>query len=240
MDCRGGGGSSLDGGDSERRKELAVLESHGPWGLRNTGRTTVEYCPMSVASTMVVVGSHVWVEDPEVTWIDGEVVEIKEKEITVLCTSGKTVSVIASNIHIKDTEAPSNGVDDMTRLAYLHEPGVLENLKRRYDTDEIYTYTGSILIAVNPFKRLPHLYEIDVMEKYKGVPLGELTPHPFAIADVSYRQMINEGISQAILVSGESGAGKTESTKMLMRYLAFMGGRSASAGEGRSVEQQVL
>ncbi|KAL6129847.1 hypothetical protein ACLB2K_068229 [Fragaria x ananassa] len=100
------------------------------------------------------------------------------------------------------------------------------------------TYTGSILIAVNPFQRLPHLYDNLMMNKYRGVPLGELNPHPFAIADAAYRQMINEGISQAILVSGESGAGKTESTKMLMQYLAYMGGRSAS--EGRSVEQQVL
>ena len=130
------------------------------------------------------------------------------------------------------------------------------------------TYTGNILIAVNPFQRLPQLYDMQVMEKYKGEAFGELSPHPFAIADSAYRQaviscfhfqvlsgivflmyctnssflkcrqMINEGISQAILVSGESGAGKTESTKQLMRYLAYMGGRAAS--EGRSVEQQVL
>lgn len=122
------------------------------------------------------------------------------------------------------------------------------------------------MIAVNPFRRLPHLYDNHMMEKYKGIALGELSPHPFAVADSSYRyatlffnlriggihifvmtrkypcfecrQMINEGISQSILVSGESGAGKTESTKMLMRYLAFMGGRAAT--EGRSVEQKVL
>ncbi|GFQ02597.1 myosin-10 [Phtheirospermum japonicum] len=126
----------------------------------------------------------------------------------------------------------------MTKLAYLHEPGVLYNLRCRYDSNEIYTYTGNILIAVNPFKRLPHLYNNDVMEQYKGISLGELSPHPFAIADSAYRQMVNEGISQAILVSGESGAGKTESTKMLMQYLAYMGGRVVT--EGRTVEQQVL
>ncbi|XP_076898551.1 myosin-7-like [Bidens hawaiensis] len=76
------------------------------------------------------------------------------------------------------------------------------------------------------------------MEKYRGMALGELTPHPYAIADMAYRQMVNEGISQSILVSGESGAGKTESTKNLMQYLAYMGGRSGS--DERSVEQQVL
>ncbi|MBA0739551.1 hypothetical protein Gogos_012812 [Gossypium gossypioides] len=127
----------------------------------------------------------------------------------------------------------------MTKLAYLHEPGVLQNLRCRFDINEIYTYTGGILIAINPFQRLPHLYENRVMEKYKGASVGELSPHPFAIADSAYRQMIKEQISQAILVSGESGAGKTESTKMLMQYLAFMGGRNNNTGE-RSVEQKVL
>ncbi|KAI8554940.1 hypothetical protein RHMOL_Rhmol05G0134900 [Rhododendron molle] len=186
----------------------------------------------------IVVGSHVWVEDPEVVWIDGEVVEVNGEEIKINCSLGKTVVANAHKVYPKDIEAPPCGVDDMTKLAYLHEPGVLQNLRCRYDMNEIYTYTGSILIAVNPFQRLPHLYDRHMMEQYKGASLGELSPHPFAIADAAYRQMISEGISQSILVSGESGAGKTESTKMLMRYLAYMGGRYAA--EGRTVEQQVL
>ncbi|KAG6426969.1 hypothetical protein SASPL_111208 [Salvia splendens] len=191
-----------------------------------------------VASAATGVGSLVWVEDPNEAWIDGEVVAVNGEDITVLCTSGNTVFVRSSNVYPKDAGSPSCGVDDMTKLAYLHEPGVLQNLKSRYDINEIYTYTGSILIAVNPFQRLPHLYDSHMMEQYKGAAFGELSPHPFAVADAAYRLMINDGKSQAILVSGESGAGKTESTKLLMRYLAYMGGRSA--GEGRSVEQQVL
>uniref|UniRef100_A0A803LAF0 Myosin-6-like n=1 Tax=Chenopodium quinoa TaxID=63459 RepID=A0A803LAF0_CHEQI len=191
------------------------------------------------ASVSLAVGSLVWIEDPDVVWIDGEVVEINGENVKVLCTSGKTVVVHASNVYPKDPEAPPCGVDDMTKLAYLHEPGVLQNLKSRYDINEIYTYTGNILIAVNPFRKLPHLYDIHMMEQYKGASFGELSPHPFAIADASYRLMMKEGISQSILVSGESGAGKTESTKLLMRYLAYMGGRVA-ASEGRSIEQKVL
>ncbi|XP_058001214.1 myosin-6 isoform X2 [Hevea brasiliensis] len=191
-----------------------------------------------VATRNLLVGSSVWVEDPEASWVDGEVVEINGDGITINCTSGKKVVAKASDVHPKDPEFPTCGVDDMTKLAYLHEPGVLYNLKCRYDENEIYTYTGNILIAVNPFQRLPHLYDNDIMRQYKGAAIGELSPHPFAVADSAYRQMITEGISQAILVSGESGAGKTESTKMLMRYLAYMGGRVAA--EGRSVEQQVL
>ncbi|KAL0834091.1 myosin-14 [Brassica napus] len=191
-----------------------------------------------MACTTVSVGSSVWVEDPEVAWIDGEVVEVKGNDIKVKCSSGKTVAVQVSDAYPKDVEAPASGVDDMTRLAYLHEPGVLENMKSRFDINEIYTYTGNILIAVNPFRRLPHLYTSHMMQQYKGAALGELSPHPFAVADAAYRQMINQGISQSILVSGESGAGKTETTKLLMQYLADMGGRAVS--EGRSVEKKVL
>ncbi|OIV90788.1 hypothetical protein TanjilG_15521 [Lupinus angustifolius] len=143
-----------------------------------------------------------------------------------------------SKILPKDMEAPPGGVDDMTKLSYLHEPGVLQNLKIRYELNEIYTYTGNILIAINPFQRLPHIYGAHMMHQYKGAPFGELSPHVFAVADVAYRAMIHEGKSNSILVSGESGAGKTETTKMLMQYLAFLGGRAAT--EGRTVEQQVL
>ncbi|RHN78327.1 putative myosin ATPase [Medicago truncatula] len=184
------------------------------------------------------VGSHVWVEDPDEAWIDGEILESKDDEITISYESGKKVVSKSANIYPKDPEFPTDGVEDMTRLSYMHEPGVLQNLQIRYTINEIYTYTGNILIAVNPFQRLPHLYANETMAKYKGADFGEQSPHPFAIAGYAYRKMINEEKSQAILVSGESGAGKTESTKMLMHYLAYLGGRAAT--EGRSVEQQVL
>lgn len=186
----------------------------------------------------IAVGSQVWVADPVEAWIDGEVLGINGDEVKVNCTSGKTVTAKVTNVYPKDAEASPCGVDDMTKLAYLHEPGVLQNLRSRYDMNEIYTYTGSILIAVNPFRRLPHLYNAHMMEQYKGAVFGELSPHVFAVADAAYRLMINESVSQSILVSGESGAGKTESTKMLMRYLAYMGGKVAA--EGRSIEQKVL
>ncbi|XP_062206677.1 myosin-17-like isoform X2 [Phragmites australis] len=186
----------------------------------------------------IVIGSHVWLEDKDLAWVDGEVFRIDGQNAHVRTTKGKTVIANISDIHPKDTEAPPDGVDDMTRLSYLHEPGVLDNLAVRYAKNIIYSYTGNILIAINPFQRLPNLVDVRTMEKYKGADLGDLDPHVFAIADVSYRQMINEGKSNSILVSGESGAGKTETTKLLMRYLAFLGGRSGTGA--RTVEQQVL
>ncbi|CAL9162143.1 unnamed protein product [Musa hybrid cultivar] len=186
----------------------------------------------------IIIGSLVWVEDPAVAWIDGHVAKITGQNAEVQTSNGKTVVANLSKVYPKDMEAPAGGVDDMTKLSYLHEPGVLQNLAARYQLNEIYTYTGNILIAINPFQRLPHLYDSHMMTQYKGAPLGELSPHVFAVADVAYRAMINEGKSNSILVSGESGAGKTETTKMLMRYLAYLGGRAAT--EGRTVEQQVL
>ncbi|CAI0433987.1 unnamed protein product, partial [Linum tenue] len=189
-------------------------------------------------SVNIIEGSHVWVEDPDEAWLDGQVLKITGQNAEIECSNGKKVTLNLSKIYPKDMEAPAGGVDDMTKLSYLHEPGVLENLKSRYELNEIYTYTGNILIAINPFQRLPHIYDGHMMQQYKGAPFGELSPHVFAVADVAYRAMVNEGKSNSILVSGESGAGKTETTKMLMRYLAYLGGRAAT--EGRTVEQQVL
>ncbi|KAJ1385112.1 P-loop containing nucleoside triphosphate hydrolase [Sesbania bispinosa] len=186
----------------------------------------------------ITVGSNVWVEDHDIAWVDGQVSKINGQDVEVEATNGKKVVAKLSKIYPKDTEAPAGGVDDMTKLSYLHEPGVLQNLKIRYELNEIYTYTGNILIAINPFQKLPHIYDAHMMQQYKGAPFGELSPHVFAVADVAYRAMINETKSNSILVSGESGAGKTETTKMLMQYLAFLGGRVAT--EGRTVEQQVL
>ncbi|KAJ9545952.1 hypothetical protein OSB04_025659 [Centaurea solstitialis] len=193
---------------------------------------------MESSAVNIIVGSHVWVEDPDEAWIDGLVTKITGQEVEVETPDLKKVVAKLSKVYPKDTEAPAGGVDDMTKLSYLHEPGVLQNLRSRYELNEIYTYTGNILIAINPFQKLPHLYNRHMMDEYKGAPFGELSPHVFAVADVSYRAMINEGKSNSILVSGESGAGKTETTKMLMQYLAYLGGRQAT--EGRTVEQQVL
>lgn len=91
-------------------------------------------------------------------------------------------------------------MQDMTRLSYLHEPAVLSNLKTRYAVDDIYTYTGTILIAINPFASLPHLYGPHMMDQYRGVDLGEIAPHVYAIADSAYRQMRKEMRGQSILV----------------------------------------
>ncbi|CAI0448334.1 unnamed protein product [Linum tenue] len=186
------------------------------------------------------VGAKVWTEDRNLAWVAAEVTDVVGKQVHLLTSTGNKVSASPEKLLPRDAdeEEEHGGVDDMTKLTYLNEPGVLYNLERRYALNDIYTYTGSILIAVNPFTKLPHLYNVHMMEQYKGAPFGELSPHVFAVADASYRAMMSERRSQSILVSGESGAGKTETTKLIMQYLTYVGGRAA--GDDRTVEQQVL
>ncbi|RMZ56348.1 hypothetical protein APUTEX25_004705, partial [Auxenochlorella protothecoides] len=188
------------------------------------------------------IGSRVWVEDGVEGWVKAKVVALGPTDITVALEDGTSRTCKAQDLPLQNPG--TYGVEDMTTLSYLNEPGVLWNLRVRYDQNDIYTYTGSILIAVNPFAAMPHLYGAHMMDQYRGVGLGELSPHVYAVADSAYRQMRREGRSQSILVSGESGAGKTETSKLIMQYLAWMGGyRAESAptnGSIRSVEQQVL
>ncbi|KAH7279110.1 hypothetical protein KP509_37G005700 [Ceratopteris richardii] len=186
----------------------------------------------------LAVGSKVWVEDTQFVWLPAEVVEADDQTVTARLERGNRLVIsLASKVHPREVDLLPGGVNDMIKLAYLHEPGVLYNLANRYELNDIYTYTGNILIAVNPFKKLPHLYDSHMMDQYKGAALGELNPHVFAIAEAAYRAMINERQNQAILVSGESGAGKTETTKLIMQYLAYVGGRASKI---RSIEQQIL
>jgi myosin XV len=120
------------------------------------------------------------------------------------------------------------GVEDMTQLDDLHEASLLWNLRLRYDNGQIYTYAGSILIAVNPYKMFPESYGIEMAKKYSGKPLGTLPPHLFAIGAAAHSALPSP---QVVVISGESGSGKTESTKLVMQYLAAVvpGGGSASA-----------
>ena len=106
------------------------------------------------------------------------------------------------------------------------------SLPTSYALDAIYTYTGSILIAVNPFCPLPHLYGTDMMAQYRGARLGDLSPHVYAVADAAHAAMTRTGRPQAILVSGESGAGKTETAKLVMQFLAWAGDATAAARGG--------
>ncbi|MCI4386629.1 hypothetical protein PGIGA_G00064610 [Pangasianodon gigas] len=126
-----------------------------------------------------------------------------------------------------------HGVEDMIRLGDLNEAGILRNLLIRYNERVIYTYTGSILVAVNPYQLLP-IYTADHIRLYTNKKIGEMPPHIFSIADNCYFNMQRNNKDQCCIISGESGAGKTESTKLILQFLA------AISGQHSWIEQQVL
>ncbi|XP_068274225.1 unconventional myosin-VIIa isoform X1 [Nyctibius grandis] len=136
--------------------------------------------------------------------------------------------------HIKPMHPTSiHGVEDMIRLGDLNEAGILRNLLIRYQEHLIYTYTGSILVAVNPYQLLP-IYSPEQIRLYTNKKIGEMPPHIFAIADNCYFNMQRNNKDQCCIISGESGAGKTESTKLILQFLA------AISGQHSWIEQQVL
>ncbi|XP_070766850.1 unconventional myosin-Va isoform X2 [Enoplosus armatus] len=128
------------------------------------------------------------------------------------------------------------GENDLTALSYLHEPAVLHNLKVRFvDSKLIYTYCGIVLVAINPYETLP-IYGADIINAYSGQNMGDMDPHIFAVAEEAYKQMARDERNQSIIVSGESGAGKTVSAKYAMRYFATVSGSASEA----NVEDKVL
>uniref|UniRef100_A0A8C8EEQ4 Myosin VB n=1 Tax=Otus sunia TaxID=257818 RepID=A0A8C8EEQ4_9STRI len=128
------------------------------------------------------------------------------------------------------------GENDLTALSYLHEPAVLHNLKVRFlESNHIYTYCGIVLVAINPYEQLP-IYEEDVIYAYSGQNVGDMDPHIFAVAEEAYKQMARDEKNQSIIVSGESGAGKTISAKYAMRFLATVGGSPSET----NIEAKVL
>lgn len=181
----------------------------------------------------------VWVRDPAQVWL-------LVKAHFAADGSGSVVATLSdgSKASFKPGEFfPCNpkvleGIDDLTGLQHLDEPNILHNLSVRFHLDKIYSFTGPILVAVNPWKRLP-LYSSAVLLNYLGRSRSERPPHVFAVAEAAYRAMVNYDSNQSVLVSGESGAGKTETTKFVMQYLAALSGGAACASSS-SIERQVL
>lgn len=161
----------------------------------------------------------VWARDSQAGYIQGRITEMGAHEYEVQPEDNKHPkrNCIPEDI-FPSCEAVSDH-DDNCELMFLNEATLLDNIKNRYYKDKIYTYVANILIAVNPYKEIRDLYAKTTIKRYNGKSLGELPPHVYAIADKAIRDMRVLKLSQSIIVSGESGAGKTESTKYLLRYL---------------------
>uniref|UniRef100_A0A674IN49 Myosin VIIB n=1 Tax=Terrapene triunguis TaxID=2587831 RepID=A0A674IN49_9SAUR len=184
-------------------------------------------------------GDHVWLEslsNSEFNVPIGAVVKISDSgQILVEDDEGKEHWITARNINAVRPMHPTSaqGVEDMIRLGDLNEAGIVHNLLIRHQEHKIYTYTGSILVAVNPYQVLP-LYTVEQIQLYSNKRIGELPPHVFAIADNCYFNMKRNKRDQCCVISGESGAGKTESTKLILQFLA------AISGQHSWIEQQIL
>ncbi|XP_061637581.1 unconventional myosin-VIIa-like isoform X9 [Phyllopteryx taeniolatus] len=219
---------------SKRRGSNWPLEGWDP----NVRRLSYKYAA-------VIKGDYVWL-DPK----SGREFEVPIGAVVKLCDSGQ-IQVVddEGNEHWISPQNATNikpmhptsihGVEDMIRLGDLNEAGILRNLLIRYSEKLIYTncggrtYTGSILVAINPYQLLP-IYTADQIRLYTNKKIGEMPPHIFAIADNCYFNMQRNNRDQCCIISGESGAGKTESTKLILQFLA------AISGQHSWIEQQVL
>ncbi|XP_017584218.1 unconventional myosin-Ib isoform X5 [Corvus cornix cornix] len=128
------------------------------------------------------------------------------------------------------------GVGDMVLLEPLNEDSFINNLKKRFDHNEVYTYIGSVVISINPYRSLP-IYTPEKVEEYRNRNFYELSPHIFALADEAYRSLRDQDKDQCILITGESGAGKTEASKLVMSYVAAVCGKGAEVNQ---VKEQLL
>merc|ERR1719328_315621 len=130
--------------------------------------------------------------------------------------------------------------EDMANLTFLNDASVFWNLKVRYQAKLIYTYSGLFCIVVNPYKRFP-IYSQTVVKMYLGKRRNEVPPHLWAITETAYRNMLTNSKDQAMLITGESGAGKTENTKKVISYLAAVAApKKASAVKKVSLEDQIV
>eukprot|EP00049_Salpingoeca_infusionum_P017514 m.353252 g.353252 ORF g.353252 m.353252 type:complete len:1850 (+) comp16718_c0_seq1:158-5707(+) len=191
-------------------------------------------------------GSRVWVRDGDL-WCaataasnDGTVSTFTKDDGSSVSLENATISPeTATAMH----ETSVNGVEDMAQLADLHEGSLLYNIALRYRSDQIYTYIGSILSAVNPYKKLDSLYGAAKIDEYNGQTIGDLPPHIYAIANEAYHAVWKTEQNQAVLISGESGAGKTESTKFILNFLSHLS-NAVHASKGntalKNYEQQIV
>uniref|UniRef100_A0A8C4YJ49 Myosin heavy chain 10 n=1 Tax=Gopherus evgoodei TaxID=1825980 RepID=A0A8C4YJ49_9SAUR len=146
--------------------------------------------------------------------------ERADEVLVELAENGRQVLVPKHEVQ-KMNPPKFSKVEDMAELTCLNEASVLHNLKDRYYSGLIYTYSGLFCVVINPYKNLP-IYTEQIVEMYRGKKRHEMPPHIYAISEAAYRSMLQDREDQSILCTGESGAGKTENTKKVIQYLAHV------------------
>uniref|UniRef100_A0A3Q3QSL7 Myosin-7 n=1 Tax=Monopterus albus TaxID=43700 RepID=A0A3Q3QSL7_MONAL len=180
--------------------------------------------------------------DPVEEFVKATVISREGDKVTVETEHGKTLTVKESQI-VQQNPPKFDKIEDMAMLTFLHEPAVLFNLKERYAAWMIYTYSGLFCVTVNPYKWLP-VYSQEVVSAYRGKKRSEAPPHIFSISDNAYQYMLSDRENQSILITGESGAGKTVNTKRVIQYFASIaaGGikKDTSAKDKGTLEDQII
>uniref|UniRef100_A0A669EVD3 Myosin heavy chain 7 n=1 Tax=Oreochromis niloticus TaxID=8128 RepID=A0A669EVD3_ORENI len=167
-----------------------------------------------------------FVPDPSEEYVKASIISRDGDKVTAQTEKGKTVTVKECDVHPQNPPK-FDKIEDMAMFTFLHEPAVLYNLKERYAAWMIYTYSGLFCVTVNPYKWLP-VYNQEVVVAYRGKKRSEAPPHIFSISDNAYQYMLTDRENQSILITGESGAGKTVNTKRVIQYFA-----SIAAGSGK-------
>ncbi|CAK7273246.1 class II myosin [Sporothrix epigloea] len=176
---------------------------------------------------------YVWLKDPQKAFVKGWIVEdLDNNRILVQCEDGSQREIDAENVD-KVNPAKFDKANDMAELTHLNEASVVHNLQMRYQADLIYTYSGLFLVTVNPYSPLA-IYSNEYVKMYKGRSREDTKPHIFAMADEAFRNLVDDGENQSILVTGESGAGKTENTKKVIQYLAAVANSDSPVVKSRS------
>ncbi|XP_061588850.1 myosin-7-like [Cololabis saira] len=173
-----------------------------------------------------------FVPDPEVEYVKATIQSRDGDKVTANTEFGKTVTVKEADVNPQNPPK-FDKIEDMAMFTFLHEPAVLFNLKERYAAWMIYTYSGLFCVTVNPYKWLP-VYNQDVVVAYRGKKRSEAPPHIFSISDNAYQYMLADRENQSILITGESGAGKTVNTKRVIQYFASI----AAAPTGKKDQSQ--
>ncbi|XP_049903778.1 myosin-10 isoform X2 [Epinephelus moara] len=177
----------------------------------------------------------VWVPSEKHGFESASIREERGDEVEVELTDSQR-KVTLSREEVQRMNPPRfSKVEDMADLTCLNEASVLHNLRERYYSGLIYTYSGLFCVVVNPYKNLP-IYTESIVEMYRGKKRHEMPPHIYAISEAAYRSMLQDREDQSILCTGESGAGKTENTKKVIQYLAHVASSHKGGTLGRNKE----
>ncbi|XP_065271768.1 myosin heavy chain, skeletal muscle, adult isoform X2 [Emys orbicularis] len=172
----------------------------------------------------------VFVVHPKESFVKSVIQSREGGKVTVKTEKGESLTVKEDQVFPMNPPKYDK-IEDMAMMTHLHEPGVLYNLKERYAAWMIYTYSGLFCVTVNPYKWLP-VYNPEVVNAYRGKKRQEAPPHIFSISDNAYQFMLTDRENQSILITGESGAGKTVNTKRVIQYFATI----AVSGEKKKEE----